>query len=80
MRDTVKINHISHDMMISPHTITVQGSGHATEFIVACRDIAQAIIRDRYRWWFQDITAHLDEQEATQVSDMEFRVSIQFGD
>ena len=75
MRDSVRIEHC----LLSSWTLDISAKGHPTEVIEACREIAQAIIRGRNRWWFQEIHGELGDNEEL-VGDIHFEVMIKFGD
>jgi hypothetical protein len=76
--NTVVIRSFSYDY--NHRLIKIGGTGHATEFVEACRDIAVAVMRGRYRWWFQTIHGELSRTDSELVSDMKWEVFIEFGD
>jgi len=76
--NTVVIRSINYDY--NHRLIKISGTGHATEFIEAAREIVVALLRDRYRWWFQTIHGDLSRTAAERVSDMTWDVWVEFGD
>jgi len=66
-------------LYMTKYRLDIEGTGHPTEFIEACREIAIAILRGRYRWWFQSIHGELGS-DSVLVSDFNFSVTILFGD
>ena len=76
--DTVKIADVR--LMRDQYLLVIDGTGHATQFMEACREIAQSTIRSNFRWWFQSVEGRLDKHDAELVSDMFWHVTIEFGD
>lgn len=76
-RDSVQITAI--EFHPENYWMKIHGHGHPTEFLEACREIAQSILRGRWRWWFQRIDGVL-ANDVELVSDIEFGIEIRFGD
>lgn len=75
--DTVKMRDVR--FMRDEYILVIDGTDHATQFMVACRSVAEATIRSNFRWWFKSVEGTLS-QEAVLVSDMSWHVVIEFGD
>lgn len=75
--DTVRITDIQ--LTVDGRVLHIHGTGHATEFMSVCRQIARATIRGNYRWWFQSVDGKLPKH-AGLVSDMFWHVLIEFSD